>query len=157
MDIQNIRNPFLVAVSSPMYMLVATMAVTNDFLMAIMFILLNLALLGAYVSDFHVLPDLYWNEVSHKVAISSFAGIFVGMMLFLLMAPEGNTSAPWAMSPGGTFLVPWATMSTPAYLLTVFLVFRLNKRDLEAEEAIRREKKKNRKSSGPPLMDKDGL
>ena len=73
------------------------------------------------------------------------------------MAPEGNTSAPAAMSPGGKFLIPWITMSTPAYLLTVLLIFRLNKRDLEAEEAIRQEKKKKRKSSGPPIMNKDGL
>lgn len=138
-------------------MLVATIAVTNDFLMGIMFILFNLALLGAYVSEFHVLPDLYWNEVTHKVALSSFTGIFVGLILFLALAPEGNTSAPTAISPGGKFLIPWTTMSLPAYLLTVFLVFRLNKRDLEAEETIRLEKKKNRKSSGPPLMDKNSL
>ncbi|MFQ5672724.1 MAG: hypothetical protein ACE5G9_06485 [Nitrospinales bacterium] len=154
---KNIRNPFLVALASPVYMLAATVAVTNDFLMGVMFILFNLALLGAYVSDFHVIHDLYWNEVAHKVALSSFAGVFIGMLLFLFMAPTGNTSAPSAISPGGRFLVPWATMSVPSYLLTLFLVFRLNKRDLEAEEAVRLEKKKNRKSSGPPLMDKDGL
>jgi hypothetical protein len=37
----------------------------------------------------------------------------------------------------------------------VYLIFGVNKRDLEAEDVIRKEKKKKR--SGPPIMEKDGF
>ena len=37
----------------------------------------------------------------------------------------------------------------------VFLVFGLNKRDLEAEEVIRKDKKKKYKGGGPPIMERD--
>jgi hypothetical protein len=46
-------------------------------------------------------------------------------------------------------------LSLPAYPLMVFLLFGVNKRDLEAEDLVRKEKKKNK--SGPPIMEKDGF
>ena len=39
----------------------------------------------------------------------------------------------------------------------VYLIFSLNKRDLEAEEAVRKEKKKKNKGGGPPIMERDGF
>ena len=60
------RNPFILALWAPLYQLVTTVAVLNDFLMAAMFILFTLGLLGAYVSDFPLLPTLYMNEVARS-------------------------------------------------------------------------------------------
>ena len=51
-------------------------------------------------------------------------------------------------------------MSLPAYPLMVFLISKVNKRDLEEEQRIRDEKKKQRRSQrrrGPPIMDKPGF
>ena len=53
----------------------ATVAITNDFLMAIMFMLFTLGILSAYVTEFPILPTLYQNEILHKAAISAPLGM----------------------------------------------------------------------------------
>ena len=143
------RNPFILALWAPLYQLVTTVAVLNDFLMAAMFILFTLGLLGAYVSDFPLLPTLYMNEVAHKTAVSSLMGILLGFVLFMAFGTGGNEGT------GGKFMITWAVLSGPAYPLMAFLIFGVNKRDLEAEDKIRKEKKKNR--AGPPIMKKDSF
>ena len=84
------RNPFIVALWAPVYQLVATVAITNEFLMAAMFLMLTLGLLGAYVSAFPRLPTLYMNEVAHKTAVSSLMGILLGFVLFMAFGTGGN-------------------------------------------------------------------
>ena len=69
------RNPFILGLWAPVYLAAATVAITNDFLMAIMFILATLAILGAYVTEFPIFSTLYQNEMLHKVAISSLLGM----------------------------------------------------------------------------------
>jgi hypothetical protein len=153
-----IRNPFVVALASPLYMLVATVAVTNDFLMTVFFVFFNFGIMMAYVNDFEIFSDHYMNEVAHKAAISALAGLLAGLILFLLFQPSGNTVATnLPMSSGGKFFVSWAGMSVPTYFLMIYFVSKINKRDLDAEAALREEKRKNRKSSGPPIMDRDGF
>ncbi len=150
------RNPFIVALWAPVYQLVATIAITNEFLMAAMFIMFTLGLIGAYVSDFPLLPTLYMNEVAHKTSISSLMGMLLGLMLFLAFGTSGNEGSDGGMiSAGNKFMLTWGVLSLPAYPLMTFLIFGVNKRDLDAEEAVRKEKKKNR--YGPPIMKKDGF
>jgi hypothetical protein len=149
------RNPFIVALWAPVYQLVATVAITNDFLMAAIFIMLTLGLIGAYVSDFPLLSTLYMNEVAHKTSISSLIGMLLGLMLFLAFGTGGDEDGGSSISASGKFLSTWSVLSLPAYPLMVFLLFGVNKRDLEAEDVIRKEKKKGR--SGPPIMKKDGF
>ena len=149
------RNPFIVAFWAPVYQLAATVAITNDFLMAAIFIMLTLGLIGAYVSDFPLLSTLYMNEVAHKTSISSLMGMLLGLMLFLAFGTGGDEDGGSSISASGKFLATWSVLSLPAYPLMVFLLFGVNKRDLEAEDVIRKEKKKGR--SGPPIMKKDGF
>ena len=150
------RNPFIIALWAPLYQLVATIAITNDFLMMAIFIMFTLGLLGAYVSDFPVLSTLYMNEVAHKTAVSSLMGMILGFILFLAFGTGGNEGEDGGMiAAGGYFMATWGVLSLPAYPLMVFMIFGVNKRDLEAEEVVRKEKKKKR--SGPPIMEKDGL
>ncbi len=150
------RNPFIVALWAPIYQLVATIAITNEFLMAAMFIMFTLGLIGAYVSDFPLLPTLYMNEVAHKTSISSLMGMLLGLMLFLAFGTSGNEGSDGGMiSAGNKFMLTWGVLTLPAYPLMTFLIFGVNKRDLDAEEVARKEKKKNR--SGPPIMKKDGF
>ena len=153
-------NPFLTALAGPLFMLVGTIAVINgDLLIIFLFFALNFAILGAYVTEFHILPGLYLNELGHKTALSALLSMFLAFIGFLvskIMAGGGGTSDPGAFNASNFGLV-WVCLSIPSYLLMLFLVPRLNKRDLEAEEATRREKRKNRKSGGPPIMDRDGL
>ena len=150
------RNPFILALWAPLYQLVTTVAVLNDFLMAAMFILFTLGLLGAYVSDFPLLPTLYMNEVAHKTSVSSLMGILLGFVLFMAFGTGGNEGTDGGMiSAGGKFMITWAVLSGPAYPLMAFLIFGVNKRDLEAEDKIRKEKKKNR--AGPPIMKRDSF
>ena len=150
------RNPFILALWAPLYQLVTTVAVLNDFLMAAMFILFTLGLLGAYVSDFPLLPTLYMNEVAHKTAVSSLMGILLGFVLFLAFGTGRNEGTDGGMiSAGGKFMITCAVLSAPAYPLMAFLIFGVNKRDLEAEDKIRKEKKKNR--AGPPIMKRDSF
>ena len=52
-------------------------------------------------------------------------------------------------------MLTWGILSLPAYPLMVYLVSGVNKRDLEAEDVVRKEKKK--KNSGPPIMKRDGF
>ena len=161
MAINIYRNPFILALFAPGYQLVATVAITNDFLMGAIFILSTLALLGAYVTEFPIVSGLYPNEIVHKVALSSLLGIAFGLVLWAISmifvgGEEGADSSP--ISTGGKFFIVWGALSLPAYLTMVFLVAKLNKRDLEEEHRIRMEKKKNRKGGGgPPIMTRDGF
>ncbi len=84
------KNPFLMGLCAPAYLAAATVAITNDFLMAIMFMLFTLGILGAYVTEFPIFPTLYQNEILHKTAISSLLGMGLGMMIGLAIA--GNAS-----------------------------------------------------------------
>lgn len=152
------RNPFVLALWAPLYLLVGTVAITNDFLMGAMFIMATLGLLGAYVTEFPIVSGLYPNEVVHKVAVSSLLGIIFGLVLWAISlkfmgAQEGADSAP--ISPAGKFFATWFAISIPAYIAMVFMIHGLNKRDLEEEHRIRQEKKKNRKGGGPPIADRD--
>ncbi len=150
------RNPFVLALWAPLYQLVATIAITNEFLMAAMFIMFTLGLLGAYVTDFPLLPTLYMNEVAHKTAVSSLMGMFLGFILFLAFGAGGNEGSDGGViSAGNQFMLTWGILSLPAYPLMTFLIFGVNKRDLEAEDIIRKEKKKNR--AGPPITKKNGF
>lgn len=157
---KDFRNPFILGLCAPLYLLAGTSAVINDFLLAIMFILATLGIIGAYVTDFPLLPGLYTNEVAHKTALASLLGMLFGLVLFMAYvggfgASEGADSSP--VSPQGKFLLTWAVMSLPSYPLMVYFVFKVNKRDLEGEQRVREEKKKKRKSQGggPPIMDRD--
>ena len=149
------RNPFIVALWAPIYQLVATVAITNDFLMMAIFIMFTLGLLGAYVSDFPVLSTLYMNEVSHKTAVSSLLGMLLGFVLFLAFGTGGDEGGGGTISASGKYMATWGVLSLPAYPMKVFLLFRVNNRDMEAEDLVRKEKKKSK--SGPPIMEKDGF
>ena len=153
------RNPFVLGFCAPAYLAAATVAITNDFLMAVMFILGTLGILGAYVTEFPIFSTLYQNEILHKAAISSLLGIGIGMVIGLAIAGNAPTEGTAPISAQGKFILTWTVMSLPAYPLMVFLVFKVNKRDLEEEQRIRDEKKKARKAKGggPPIMKRDGF
>jgi len=152
------RNPFVLALWAPLYLLVGTVAITNDFLMGAMFIMATLGLLGAYVTEFPIVSGLYPNEIVHKVAVSSLLGIIFGLVLWAVSLAITGTeqdadSSP--ISPAGKFFGTWLAISLPAYFSMAFMVKGLNKRDLEEEHRIRTEKKKNRKGGGPPIIDRE--
>ena len=154
------RNPFILGLWAPAYLLAGSIAITNDFLMAVMFMLCTLGILGAYVNEFPIFSTLYQNEILHKTAISSLLGIGIGMMIGLALSGGDPTEGTAPISTQGKFMLTWGVMSLPAYPLMVFLVSRVNKRDLEEEQRLREEKKKERKSKGggPPIMDRrDGF
>ncbi len=149
------QNPFLVALLCPVYLLIATTAIVNDFLLAAMFIMFTLGLIGAYVTEFPMFDSLYMNEVTHKVAVSSLLGILIGMLIGLGFAGAGNAD-PSSVSPAGKFMMTWGVMCAPGYPLMVFLIHKVNGRDLEAEQAVREAKKKKRgKSNHPPILNQD--
>ncbi|CAI2718807.1 hypothetical protein [Nitrospina watsonii] len=153
------RNPFLLGLLGPAYNLFGTVCVVSDFLLFTLFIFATLGILGAYVTDFHIVSGLYMNELLHKVALASLLGTVFGLILWAInMLFSGPAEGPGAgvVSPAGKFFITWVVMGVPAYFMLVYLVSRLNKRDLEAEEVIRQEKRKQRKGSGPPLINKDG-
>ena len=153
-------NPFLLGFFAPAYLAIATVAITNDFLMAVIFMLFTLGVLGAYVSEFPIFSTLYQNEILHKAAISSLLGIGLGMIIGLAIAGNTPNEGTAPISAQGKFMFTWAVMSLPAYPLMVFLVSKVNKRDLEEEQRIRNEKKKARKAKGgggPPIMKRDGF
>ena len=153
------RNSFILGFWAPAYLLAGSVAITNDFLMAIMFMLCTLGILGAYVTEFPIFSTLYQNEILHKAAISSLLGIGIGMMIGLALSGGDPTEGTAPISTQGKFMLTWGVMSLPAYPLMVLLVSRVNKRDLEEEHRIREEKKKERKSKGggPPIMDREGF
>ena len=153
------RNPFILGLWAPAYLLAGSIAITNDFLMAVMFMLGTLGILGAYVNEFPIFSTLYQNEILHKTAISSLLGIGIGMMIGLALSGGDATEGTAPISTQGKFMLTWGVMSLPAYPLMVLLVSRVNKRDLEEEHRIREEKKKERKSKGggPPIMDREGF
>jgi hypothetical protein len=154
------RNPFILSLWAPTYLLIGTVAITNDFLMGAIFIMATLGLLGAYVTEFPIVSGLYPNEIVHKVAVSSLLGIIFGLVLwavslaFIGVEQEADSSP---VSPAGKFMGTWAAISIPAYFAMAFMVKGLNKRDLEEEHRIRTEKKKNRKGGGPPIMKRDAF
>ncbi|MFQ5717195.1 MAG: hypothetical protein ACE5GQ_08850 [Nitrospinales bacterium] len=159
-SIKNIRNPFLLALCGPLYMLVGTTAVINgDLLIIFLFFALNFAMLGAYVTEFPLLSGLYLNELAHKTALSALIAMLVGFLGFLLSyALSGSSgSSDTTTFSANSFFSVWVGLAIPSYLAMVFFVFRLNKRDLEAEDVVRRERKKKSKSSGPPIMDRDSF
>ena len=154
------KNPFLMGLCAPAYLAAASVAITNDFLMAIMFMLFTLGILGAYVTEFPIFPTLYQNEILHKTAISSLLGMGLGMMIGLVIAGGAESEGTAPISTQGKFLLTWGVMSLPAYpLWMVFLVPKVNKRDLEEEQRIRDEKRKERKAKGggPPIMNRGGF
>ena len=148
---------------APAYLLIGTITLQTDYLLTALFIMSTMGVLGAYVTEFPIFPSLYMNEMAHKAAISSLMGLLLGMVLGLMyyvVAPPADdaATASGVISTQGKFLLTWAVMSAPAYPLMVFLVSKVNKRDLEEEHRIRQEKKKNRKSGGgPPIMDRDSF
>ena len=81
------------------------------------------------------------------------------MVIGLAIAGGAETEGTAPISTQAKFLLTWGVMSLPAYPLMVFLVSKVNKRDLEAEHKIREQKKKERKSKGggPPIMNRDGF
>ncbi len=154
------RNPFILSLWAPTYLLVGTVAITNDFPMGAMFIMGTLALLGAYVTEFPIVSGLYPNEVVHKVAVSSLLGIVFGLVLWaasLAITGAGEVADSAPISPAGKFMATWIAISAPAYFAMAYMVHGLNKRDLEEEHRIRTEKKNNRKGGGPPIMNRDRL
>jgi len=153
------KNPFLMGLCAPLYLAAATVAITNDFLMAVMFILFTLGILGAYVTEFPIFSTLYQNEILHKAAISSLLGMGLGMMIGLAIAGGVETEGTAPISVQAKFMLTWGVMSLPAYPLMVFLVSKVNKRNLEEEHRVREEKKKELRSKGggPPIMDRDGF
>ena len=60
---------------------------------------------------------------------------------------------------GEEFMLTLGVMSLSAYPLMFFLVSKVSKRDLEEEQRIRDEKRKERKAKGggPPIMNRDGF
>jgi hypothetical protein len=154
------RNPFVVGLWGPVYLLAGALAITSDFLMAVMFILLTLGFLGAYVTEFPILSTLYQNEIVHKTAVSSLLGIALGMLIGLAFVGSGGESESTApISTQGKLLVTWGVMALPSYPLMVFLVSKVNKRNLEEEHRVREEKKKKsrERGGGPPIMKRDGF
>ncbi len=153
------RNPFIVGLWAPLYLVIAAGATTMDFLMTAMFIMGTLGVIGAYVMDFPLVSGLYPNEVAHKTALASLLGMLFGLILFFIFTTVEDTADTSPMSPQGMFFSTWVVMSIPAYPLMVFFISRVNKRDLEAEQKIREEKKKARreKGGGPPIMNKSGF
>jgi hypothetical protein len=153
------RNPFIVGLWAPLYLVIATGATMMDFLMTAMFIMATLGVLGAYVTDFPLLPGLYQNEVAHKTALSSLFGMLFGLILFFVFTTVEDTADSSPMSPQGMFFATWSVMTIPAYPLMVFFISKVNKRDLDEEQRIREEKKKERRSKGggPPIMNKPGF
>ena len=159
MKINIYRNPFILGLWAPAYLVVCTTTLLNDYLLTAIFIMATLGVIGAYVTEFPIFSSLYMNEMAHKTAISSLMGLLAGLILFLLFAAGGDSSDSSPISPSGKFFLTWAVMSGPAYLLMTFLVSRVNKRDLEEEERVRKEKKAKRKTGGggPPIMERDGF
>ncbi len=147
MNIDRNTNLFITALAGPLFMLVGTVAVINgDLLIIFLFFALNFAILGAYVSDFHLLPGLYLSELGHKTALSALFSMgigFIGFLVSKIMAGGGESSDPGAFS-ANNFMLVWVCLAVPSYLMMLLLVSRLNKRDLDVEEAARQEKKKIR-------------
>ena len=129
---------------------------TNDFLMAALFIFFTLGIIGAYVNEFPLFPSPYMTEMAHKVAISSLLGMLIGMLLGLAFGTSNGVHEGSMGTP--RFFLAWGAMTTPAYPLMVYFVSQLNKRDLIAEAAERAEKRKKRGTSNhPPILNKDGF
>lgn len=159
MAINIYRNPFVLGTWAPAYTLIGAVCANNDPLLFAMYIFATLAMLGAYVTEFPILSGLYPNELLHKMAVSSLLGIVFGLIVWAVKtavfdSTEGTDTGVIAV--GSQLLLTWMVMGVPAYLMMAFLVTQLNKRDLEAEDKVRQEKKKNRKGGGPPIMDRKG-
>jgi hypothetical protein len=160
MTVDKNTNPFITALVSPLYMIMGTMAVINgDLLIIFLFFAFNFALIGSYVTEFKLFPGLYFNELSHKASLSALMAMGIAFMGFLtskIIQGGAETSDPSAFA-ASSFMLVWGALSLPSYILMVWLVKGINKRDLDAEEAVRKEKRKNQKSGGPPIMNRDGF
>ncbi len=157
----NWRNPFLVALWTPAYLLIFSICVGTDMLWVVLFLIMTLGLLFAYVTEFEILPGLYPNEVIHKVAVSSLLGIVAGLLIGIgirsMSGVDEGTDTGGALSGAGKIGMIWGVTSVPGYLVCVWRIFSVNARDLEEEHRVRMEKRKNRKKTAPPIMEKDGL
>ena len=154
----NWRNPFLVALWTPVYLLGFAICFSTDMLWVVLYLILTLGLLFAYVTEFEILPGLYPNEVIHKVAVSSLVGIVSGFMIGI--AIRSMTGVDEGTDTGGTISgakymgLTWMLTSVPGYLLCVWRISTVNKRDHEEEHRARMEKRQNRKKSSPPILNK---
>ena len=54
----DMKNPFLLGFCAPAYPAAAPFTITNDSLMAIMFMLFTLSILGAYVTEFPIINPI---------------------------------------------------------------------------------------------------
>jgi len=160
MTVDKNTSPLITALIAPLYMIMGTMAVINgDLLIIFLFFAFNFALIGSYVTEFKLFSGLYYNELSHKTSLSALMAMGIAFMGFLaskIIKGGAETSDPSAFA-ASNFMLVWISLSIPAYLMMVWLVKGINKRDLEAEEKLRQEKRKNRKSGGPPIMNRDGF
>ncbi len=157
-----IRNPFLIALWCPLYLLGFAICTATDMLWVVLFLIMTLGLLFAYVSEFKILPGLYANEVIHKVAVSSLLGIVFGFLIgmgarAIMDIDQGTDTGGGTLSGANYLAITWAVTAIPGYLVCVWRIASVNKRDLEAEHREREEKRKNRKKGGPPIMEKDGF
>ncbi|QPJ62848.1 MAG: hypothetical protein G3M70_13565 [Candidatus Nitronauta litoralis] len=156
-----IRNPFLIALWCPLYLLGFAICTATDMLWVVLFLIMTLGLLFAYVSEFKILPGLYANEVIHKVAVSSLLGIVFGFLIGIgiraMMGIDEGTDTGGTLSGANYLAITWAVTAIPGYIVCVWRISSVNKRDLEAENREREEKRKNRKKGGPPIMEKDGF
>lgn len=156
-----IRNPFLVALWTPLYLLGFAICTATDMLWVVLFLIMTLGLLFAYVSEFKILPGLYANEVIHKVAVSSLLGIVLGFLIGIgvraLTDVDAGTDTGGALSGASHLGTTWLVTAVPGYLVCVWRIFSVNKRDLEKEHQEREEKRSKRKKSRPPIMERDGF
>ena len=95
-------NPFVTAFCGPLFMLLGTTAVINgDLLIIFLFFALNFAILGAYVTEFHIFPGLYLNELGHKTTLSALFSMFLAFIGFLvskIMTGGGDSADPGVFS-----------------------------------------------------------
>lgn len=154
------RNPFIVGLWTPLYLLGFTICTTTDMLWVALFIMMTLGLMFAYVTEFPVVPGLYGNEVMHKVAVSSLLGIVLGFLIGIagraFLGVDEGTDTGGALSGARYFGLTWLLTATPGYFICVWRMASVNKRDLVGEQKVRDEKRKNRKKGGPPILNKDG-
>ncbi len=158
---KNLRNPFLIALWTPLYLLGFSICTATGMLWSVLFLIMTLGLLFAYVTEFEIIPGLYANEVVHKVAVSSLLGIALGLLIGIgiraLTGVDEGTDTGGALSGDRHLAAIWLMTAIPGYLVCAWRIAAVNKRDLEGEHRERMEKRKKRKKSGPPIMEKDGF
>ena len=127
----------------------------------VLFLIMTLGLLGAYVSEFEIIPGLYPNEVIHKSAVSSLLGIVAGFLIGIgaraMMGIDEGTDTTGTLSGANYIGLTWLVTGIPGYFVCVWLMHSVNARDLDEEHRVRMEKRKNRKKNAPPILNKGGL